>query len=46
VVPLNQIRADLPQTAFDLVERMTARREADRFQSCAEVLAELAPMRN
>jgi hypothetical protein len=44
VLPLVAIRPDLPVRAAALVERMTARRQQDRFQSCAEVVDALAPM--
>jgi serine/threonine protein kinase len=44
VVPLDELRPDLPPEAVALVERMTARRQEDRFQSCEEVLAALEPM--
>ncbi len=42
VVPLDRICADVPCDVVGLVERMTARRSEDRFQSCAELLAALA----
>jgi len=44
VVPLEQLRPELPPAVASLVERMTARRQEDRFQSCAEVLSSLSPL--
>jgi serine/threonine protein kinase len=44
VVPLEQLCPGLPPEAAVLVGRMTARRQEDRFQSCAEVLASLTPL--
>ena len=44
VVPLDQLCSNLPGEVVGLVEKMTARSSEDRFRSCAEVMAALAPL--
>jgi Protein kinase domain len=44
VVPLDELCPELPPEAGSLIARMTARRQEDRFQSCAEVMAALEPL--
>jgi WD40 repeat protein len=41
--PLAAMRADVPDELQDVLDRMTARRPEDRYQSPAEVAAALAP---
>jgi serine/threonine protein kinase len=44
VVPLAELRPDLPAEIGQLIEKMTAERADDRFRSCQEVLKALAPI--
>jgi serine/threonine-protein kinase len=44
VIPLDEVRPGVPAKVQEVMRRMSARRSEDRFQSCEEVLAALAPL--
>jgi serine/threonine-protein kinase len=44
VIPLNNVRPGVPAKVQKVMRRMSARRSEDRFQSCEEVIAALAPL--
>jgi serine/threonine protein kinase len=44
VIPLDTICPGVPTEVLEVMGRMSARRSEDRFQSCEEVLAALAPL--
>ena len=44
VIPLSQLCPDVPVGVCEMVEKMTAIRVSDRFQSCDELLSSLAPL--
>lgn len=44
VIPIQEVRPDVPTEVRRVMHRMSARRSEDRYQSCDEVLAALSPL--
>ena len=44
IPPIQAIRKDVPEAVASIIERMTAKAPAERFQTAAEVAAVLAPL--